>query len=211
MSKAAAPLQNFKPLDNVCESFCGIHPYCDDINRQVVSYHYCSMLDENRRQCLVYDSDEPTAKLIAVEYIISEDLFKDLPPEEKKFWHSHKYEVESGLLAMTAKKMVPELLVEQAENVQLSVIANTYGKTWQLWPVDKDNKCSSNIPFGPPQLLMSFTQDGQVNPTLVKERDEYLKIDTEKKREARKDSIKPNPVLPGADHWMYEKPWQIKE
>lgn len=28
---------------------------------------------------------------------------------------------------MTAKKMVPELLVEQAENVQLSVIANTYG------------------------------------------------------------------------------------
>lgn len=97
LSKAAAPLQSFKPLGNICESFCGIHPYCDNINRQITSYHYCSMLDEDRRQCLVYDSDGPKAKLIAVEYIISDKLFKELPAEEKKYWHSHKYEVESGL------------------------------------------------------------------------------------------------------------------
>lgn len=25
-------------------------------------------------------------------------VFKSLPGEEKKYWHSHKYEVESGLL-----------------------------------------------------------------------------------------------------------------
>lgn len=97
LSKAAAPLHSFKPLGNICESFCGIHPHCGDLKRQIISYHYCSMLDEDRRQCLVYDSDEPKAKLIAVEYIISEKLFKELPDKEKKFWHSHKYEVESGL------------------------------------------------------------------------------------------------------------------
>lgn len=34
------------------------------------------MIDEDRRQCLVYDSDSENAKLVAVEYIISEKLFK---------------------------------------------------------------------------------------------------------------------------------------
>ena len=97
MSKAASVLQSFKPLGNICESFCGIHPYCDNLKRQIVSYHYCAMIDEERRQCLIYDDDGPNAKLIAVEYIISERLFKSLPEEEKKYWHSHKYEVESGL------------------------------------------------------------------------------------------------------------------
>lgn len=85
------------------------------------------------------------------------------------------------------------------------------GKTWQLWPVDDNNKCSSDIPTGPPQLLMAFTEDGQVNSNLVEERDKYLNISTEEKRKARADKIKPNPVLPGADHWERETPWQIKE
>ena len=30
------------------------------------------------------------ARLIGVEYIISERLFKALPEEEKRFWHSHR-------------------------------------------------------------------------------------------------------------------------
>lgn len=42
------------------------------------------------RAPLLADSDQPGARLIGVEYIISERLFKDLPPEEKKFWHSHR-------------------------------------------------------------------------------------------------------------------------
>lgn len=42
------------------------------------------------RAPLLADSDQSGARLIGVEYIISERLFKDLPPEEKKFWHSHR-------------------------------------------------------------------------------------------------------------------------
>ncbi|KAI8084002.1 uncharacterized protein B0P05DRAFT_535810 [Gilbertella persicaria] len=211
MSKAASVLQSFKPLSNVCESFCGIHPYCDDLKRQIVSYHYCAMIDDERRQCLIYDDDGPNAKLIAVEYIISENLFKSLPEEEKKYWHSHKYEVESGMLVMTAKPMVPDVLVSAAEKEQLQIVANCYGKTWQLWPVDKDNKCSSKIPYGPPQLLMAFTKDNQVDPKLIKERDEHLGISTEQKRKEREGVIVGNPPLPGADHWEHTKPFQIKE
>jgi hypothetical protein len=30
-------------------------------------------------------------------------IFTDLPAEEKKYWHSHKYEVESGLLQLQVR------------------------------------------------------------------------------------------------------------
>lgn len=35
----------------------------------------------------------PAAGLIGIEYMISTALFETLPEEEKKYWHSHKYEV----------------------------------------------------------------------------------------------------------------------
>lgn len=47
---------------------------------------------------MIYDPDKPNARLIGIEYIISEKLFQTLPEEEKKLWHSHVYEVKSGVL-----------------------------------------------------------------------------------------------------------------
>jgi Protein of unknown function (DUF1264) len=38
------------------------------------------------------------ARLIGIEYIISEQRFRDLPDEEKRLWHGHHYEVKSGIL-----------------------------------------------------------------------------------------------------------------
>jgi hypothetical protein len=46
-----------------------------------MSHHYCSHLNEDVRQCVIYDSDEPGARLIGVEYIISASLFQTLPME----------------------------------------------------------------------------------------------------------------------------------
>lgn len=60
---------------------------------QVEAHHYCSHLSEDVRQCVIYDSDASDARLIGVEYIISRRLFDSLPEEEKKYWHSHTYEV----------------------------------------------------------------------------------------------------------------------
>ncbi|CAO3688517.1 unnamed protein product [Rhizopus stolonifer] len=205
---ASNPIMSFKPMSGICESFCGIHPYSDDIGRQIISYHYCHMIDEDRRQCLVYDSDSLDAKLIAIEYIISEALFTSLPDKEKKYWHSHKYEVESGLLCMTGKSMVPDAITSTAERPSLEILANTYGKTWQLWPVDAEGNCSSKVPYGPPQLLMAFTADGQVRPEIVERRDKQMGISTEKKRKER-EGIKGNPVADGADHWEKGDAFQI--
>jgi hypothetical protein len=208
MELASGPFMSFKPMSGICESFCGIHPYSNDMNRQIIAYHYCHLIDEDRRQCLVYDSDSVDAKLIAVEYIISETLFKSLPEKEKKFWHSHKYEVQSGMLCMTGKSMVPDAVTSSAEKPALEILVNTYGKTWQLWPVDDNGNCSSKVPLGPPQLLMSFTADGQVRPEIIDRRDKQMGISTQKKREERKD-IKGNPVAEGADQWEKGNAFQI--
>lgn len=64
---------------------------------QVEAHHYCSHLNEEVRQCIIYDSADNNARLIGIEYIISRRLFEALPEEEKKLWHSHQYEVRPPL------------------------------------------------------------------------------------------------------------------
>lgn len=57
------------------------------MNRQLIAHHYCSHINQDVRQCVIYDSDRPDARLIGIEYIISEELFNQLSTEEKKLWH----------------------------------------------------------------------------------------------------------------------------
>jgi len=42
----------------------------------VRAHHYCTHLTEGVRQCVIYDSDQPGARLIGVEYIISRGLYE---------------------------------------------------------------------------------------------------------------------------------------
>ena len=65
------------------------------------AHHFCACPNEDVRQCVIYDSDKPNARLIGTEYIISDKLFETLPEEEKVYWHSHKYEVQSGTLQVS--------------------------------------------------------------------------------------------------------------
>ncbi|WP_139760525.1 DUF1264 domain-containing protein, partial [Salmonella enterica] len=87
--------------------------------------HHCRLgvLNEDVMQAVIYDGNTKNARLMGVEYIISERLFKTLPPEEKKLWHSHQYEVKSGSLVAPG-------LPQVADKALMSKIVNTYGKTW---------------------------------------------------------------------------------
>ena len=49
--------------------------------------------------------------------------------------------------------------------------------------------------------MMSFTKDGQIDPALLKERDERLGKSTEAVKEARKQLQPKHPVAAAADHW----------
>ena len=109
------------------------------------------------RQCLIYDSPEADARLIGVEYIISENLFLTLPDAEKRLWHSHEYEVKSGVLFLPG---VPGSIQRQ----DLAKVAQTYGKAIHFWQVDRGDK----LPLGLPQVMMALTRDGQLYDHLAK-------------------------------------------
>lgn len=87
--------RHWRALRNIQKPFAvpreRCHCFCDTL--QVEAHHYCSHLNEEVRQCIIYDSANNNARLIGIEYIISRRLFESLPEEEKKLWHSHSYEV----------------------------------------------------------------------------------------------------------------------
>src|SRR5258706_3203630 len=67
--------------------FCGFHVAKKNPRFQVTTMHYCGMRgegDHEMHQCLLYDSVSPGAKLLGVEYIVSHNVFRSLPDEEKK-------------------------------------------------------------------------------------------------------------------------------
>jgi len=189
-------MQSFTPVQQICEHLCGFHFYSHDMTRQVEAHHYCSQLNEDFRQCLIYDSPDSKARLIGVEYIISQRLFDGLPEDEKKYWHSHVYEVKGGLLVMPMPSLTPSPVVSSMEKTVMQKLIVTYGKTWHLWQIDLGHK----LPLGPPQLMMAFTGDNQVKHELIVNRDQTFNVDTSKKREERQ-TIEGVPHQKGIDIW----------
>ena len=187
------------PLASVHAHLCGFHFYNGDPARAIRAHHYCSHLRADVFQCILYDSDQPDARLIGVEYIISEARFNALPAAEKKLWHSHRYEVMSG-------QLVAPGVAAPAERALMQDLVNTYGKTWQLWQTDRGDE----LPLGLPQLMMGFTADGQADPALVAARDHDLHIDTADTK-ARRAELLARPVAAGADAWQQEPGFQIRD
>ncbi len=187
------------PLGTIDAHLCGFHFYSGDLQRAVRVEHYCSSPRADILQCVIYDTDQPNARLIGVEYIISESLFNQLPAEEKKLWHSHRYEVMSGLLTAPG-------LPAAAERAMMKMFVTTYGKTWTLWQVDRGDK----IPLGLPKLMMGFTADGQLDPKLAAARDRDRNIDPAKVKAQRAD-LPTRPVATGADEWQKGPAFQIND
>lgn len=145
------------------------------------------------RQCILYDSPEPNARLIGVEYMISPRLYNTLDAEERKLWHSHVFEVKSGMLIMPQPKGIPDLVWEKAELKEMEEVVGIYGKIYHLWQVDKGDK----LPLGPPQLMTSYTAENQFAfEKMVGERDKRFGSDYRRKREIR-DYIQPPEIHPG--------------
>jgi hypothetical protein len=196
LDTASSWVQKKAPVKSIHNYLCALHFYNGDVDRQIVAHHYCHHLNEDVHQCVIYDSNAPNARLIGVEYIISERLFKLLPEEERKYWHSHSYEVKSGMLVAPG---VPDI----AEKREMEHLVNTYGKTWHFWQVDKGDL----LPFGPPQLMMALTRDELVDQQLLYSMQRDLGIDGMAKRKQRRD-LEVHKKLPGADAWEHGEAYQ---
>lgn len=153
------------------------------------------------RQCILYDSPEPNARLIGIEYMISPKLYATLPPEERRYWHSHVFEVKSGMLIMPQPSVVvPEAAWEKAETKEMEDVVELYGKVFHLWQTDRGDR----IPLGEPQLMTSFTAGDQFDfEKNVGDRDRRFGSDYKRKQAAR-SYIKEPELHPDAD-WAWKK------
>ncbi|CAI4218958.1 unnamed protein product [Parascedosporium putredinis] len=170
----------FTPVQNICAHLNAFHAYASDPTRSVEANHYCGHVNNDVRQCIIYDSAEPGARIIGIEYMITPELYETLDPEERKLWHSHVYEVKSGMLFMPQARL-PEAAWEVAENKEMEQVVKLYGKTFHLWQVDRGDK----LPLGQPELMISYTEDGQLAEGILDERDAKFGIDRKKKKAGR--------------------------
>jgi len=198
LEAGAQLIQSRPPIDAMSAYLDGFHFYSGDKNGQMEAHHYVTVLNEDVMQAVIYDGNTKDARLMGVEYIISERLFNTLPPEEKKLWHSHQYEVKSGSLIAPGLPAV-------ADKALMSKIVNTYGKTWHTWHTDRDKK----LPLGIPALMMGFTGEGQLDPKLLADRDRRFDVSTQAIKEERKDIVA-HPVAKGADAWQRGEEIQLK-
>lgn len=102
-------MQNFDPLKQFKVHFCGFAFYNGDPKRQVELHHYVASLNDDVYQCAVFDSPDPGARLIGIEYVVTEKIFQTLDAEEQKLWHNHAYDIKSG------KTSVGEVIVTHGD------------------------------------------------------------------------------------------------
>ncbi|KAK4965222.1 hypothetical protein LTR66_012174 [Elasticomyces elasticus] len=195
LETGAGMVQSFEPPKRLCAHLNAFHAYASEPGRCVEANHYCAHLNEDVRQCILYDSPEANARLIGVEYMITGRLYNTLPPGERKLWHSHVFEVKSGMLIMPGPSGIPDRLWEVAETKEMEEVIGLYGKVYHLWQTDRGDK----LPMGEPQLMTSFTAADQFDfEQLVGERDQRFGTDHERKREIRKGIEEPE-IHPDAD------------
>lgn len=196
LETAASMTQDFTPVKQICAHLNAFHAYADEPGRCVEANHYCSHLNEDVRQCILYDSPTQPARLIGIEYMITPRLYHTLDHEERKLWHSHVFEVKSGMLIMPQPQLVPSRAWEAAETKEMEDVVELYGKVYHLWQVDKGDK----LPLGEPKLMTSFTAADQFDfERMVGDRDARFGSDWKRKKELR-EGIKEPSIHPDADH-----------
>ncbi|KAJ8073369.1 hypothetical protein PM082_011643 [Marasmius tenuissimus] len=189
LETGASATQDFRPVQNICAHLNAFHVYANDTSRFIETNHYYV------RQCILYDGPGPNARLIGIEYMITPKLYATLPQEERRYWHSHVFEVKSGMLIMPQPLPIPTSAWEAAETKEMEMVIELYGKVFHLWQTDRGDK----LPLGEPQLMTSFTGEGQFDfEKEVGKRDERFGTDYRRKREARKGLEEPK-IHPDAD------------
>jgi hypothetical protein len=204
-------------VQRICAHLNAFHAYAHDPKRDAVeANHYCAHLNDDVRQCILYDSPVQPARIIGigrssslflygaraesltllVEYMIKPHLYETLDEDEQKLWHSHVFEVKSGMLIMPKPSIVPEAVWELAENKEMEEVVHLYGKIYHLWQTDRGDK----LPLGPPQLMTSYTATDQMPnyEKVLDDRDRRFGTDHRRKKEVR-EYIEVPEIHPNAD------------
>jgi hypothetical protein len=202
LETGASAVQKFAPVERICAHLNAFHAYFDNPSRPPVeANHYCAHLNDEVRQCILYDSPTLPARIIGIEYMISPRLYSTLDPSEQRLWHSHVFEVKSGMLIMPKPSLVPEAAWEVAENKEMEEVVELYGKVYHLWQTDRGDK----LPLGEPKLMTSYTEMGQIpgGEKAIEERDARFGSDFRRKGKVREYIGEPE-IHENAD-WAWKK------
>jgi hypothetical protein len=77
------------PLDEMHPYLCAFHVAKEDPKLQVEAHHYCMAVRDDLFQCVVLESNKPKARILGIEYIVTDALYRKLSDAEKKVWHPH--------------------------------------------------------------------------------------------------------------------------
>ncbi len=178
LESGSALFQSFRPVKQFDAYIVGFHTMKEEPRVQVETHRYCFQLDEDLMQCVLFDGNGKDARLVGVEYVISESLFERLPEDERPLWHPHNYEILSG-------HWVAPGLPEIAERQLMKLLLNSYGKAFHTWVPGLRGALSQAVPLGDPLLAWSFNRDGEARRGLVEDRDRRVDVDSHKRRARR--------------------------
>jgi hypothetical protein len=170
------------PLGQFHAYLCAFHLAKKDSKIVIEAHHYCAPIADGVHQCVIFDSAGKNARILGVEYIISDKLYRALPDAEKKYYHPHTYEVTAGLLIAPG-------MTENAEQDLMGGLLTTWGKTWHTWPDP-----STALPMGEPLLMWAATKDGHISDETLADRDRKFKVDTKVLRK-RRSALGPVPQI----------------
>ncbi|HEU4684608.1 MAG TPA: DUF1264 domain-containing protein [Nitrospira sp.] len=90
-------------------------------------HHYCKPISDKILQCLLYESTDPKAKLVGIEYFVAKDLTRKLPAIQwHRHFHDHRVEIATG------RVKVLDMPDDQAAKVAEAAM-ETDGVIYHLW------------------------------------------------------------------------------
>jgi hypothetical protein len=90
-------------------------------------HHYCKGINDKILQCLLFESTDDNAPLMAIEYFVAKDLSRKLPLIQwHRFFHDHKVEIATG------RVKVLDVPADQAKAIA-EAAAKTDGVIYHLW------------------------------------------------------------------------------
>ena len=88
-------------------------------------HHYCKGISDKILQCLLFESTDPKAPLVAIEYFVAKDLSRKLPAIQwHRHFHDHKVEIATG------RVQILDMPADQAAKVAEAAAA-TDGAFWK--------------------------------------------------------------------------------
>jgi hypothetical protein len=111
--------------------------------------------------------------------------------DERQLWHSHQYEVSSGLLVQPG-------MPASVDNEIMKILADSYGKTVHTWRYDQK---ANDLPLGIPELVNGYTGGGQLSQAAIDARDQYFGLDSKDIGMKRKGAVPIPATMEGADSW----------